>query len=72
MGRAVQVGCQRGFSPETGLTFFSFLFFSVYSISIPNSTQISGLNFKINAQSKLQHVMQYSYYFIYLFVYYPT
>jgi hypothetical protein len=48
----LEVGRQRGFSPETGLTFFSFF---LYSISIPNSTQISGLNFKINAQSKFQH-----------------
>jgi hypothetical protein len=52
LGRAVQVGCEQGFSLETGLAFFSFF---IYSISIPNSTQFSCLNFKINAQSKLQH-----------------
>jgi hypothetical protein len=51
LGRAVQVGCWRDFSPETGLSFFSFLY--MYSISIPNSTQFSCLNFKINAQSNL-------------------
>jgi hypothetical protein len=68
MGPAVHVGCKRGFDPEIGLAFFFLLL--LYFISIPNSTQISGLKFKINAQSKLQHECN-NILLIYLFIYYP-